>query len=185
MQPVGDAPAHGIHQGMIDGIYEEEEVLEAGVGGVVYKMDVEAAGFVEVMVDGRMEVVRSSRLVEARRSFVGVGLFALERMPSGCIVQEYTGRFVPTAEGDEIEAERDRAGFRGDYMVETETGIIDGSHVGGAARFANHSCVANCVLEEKNFLNSQKALLQYNENRRRPNVENICHILMLTSGHDT
>ena len=102
-----------------------------------------------LMDNGRM--VSTTKKVAVKECCNGLGLFALERIGKGEIVQEYTGESIPAEKVDEWERKRQADGKVGDYMVDVEGGVIDGSEDSGPARFANHSCSSNCLFEEKNY----------------------------------
>lgn len=80
-------------------------------------------------------IVRSSPIHAA-------GVFALERIPSGTRVIEYTGERMPHEAADELYKHRPYT-----YLF----GFGDGSHVidgYGIAMYVNHSCDPNCETEE-------------------------------------
>jgi uncharacterized protein len=77
-----------------------------------------------------------------KRSRIGRGLFAGEKIPSGCCVIEYTGR---PATKEQMKANT------GKYLFWTGRGtMIDGNIAGNKARFINHSCAPNCVIDIRN-----------------------------------
>jgi SET domain-containing protein len=80
-------------------------------------------------------IVRSSPIHAA-------GVFALERIPKGTRVIEYTGERMPHEAADELYKTRPYT-----YLF----GFGDGSHVidgYGLAMYVNHSCDPNCETEE-------------------------------------
>lgn len=77
-----------------------------------------------------------------KRSRIGRGLFAGEKIPAGCCVIEYTGR---PATKEQMKANT------GKYLFWTGRGtMIDGNIAGNKARFINHSCAPNCVIDIRN-----------------------------------
>lgn len=77
--------------------------------------------------------------LRVRRSRAGRGLFALQDIPSGACILEYTGRPV-----SEKEQRRDR----GKYLFwVSERQMIDGNIPSNRARYINHSCRPNCEAE--------------------------------------
>lgn len=71
-----------------------------------------------------------------RRSATGLGLFALERIPAGKRIIEYTG---PLVSNEEVERRRTGKYFFG---VNSKWSI-DGSPRTNTARYINHSCRPN------------------------------------------
>lgn len=70
-----------------------------------------------------------------RRSATGLGLFALELIPAGRRIIEYTGPLVPN---EEVEKRR------GKYFFGVNSKwAIDGSPRANTARYINHSCRPN------------------------------------------
>lgn len=71
-----------------------------------------------------------------RRSRAGLGLFALEPIPKGACVIEYTGRIL---------TDEEYAHTRSRYLFDVGKGkVLDGSPRTNKARYINHSCVPNC-----------------------------------------
>ena len=131
----------------MDGDYWDEEVIESEVDGVVYKMNIPE---MEVLEDGGVDVSSMAR-VEVKEGRHGLGLYALEFVEKGRIIREYSGELISEEEADRREMDRDAKGMKKDYMVNVEGAVIDATHVGGPARFANHSCDPNAVFELKSF----------------------------------
>src|SRR3989338_11327912 len=70
------------------------------------------------------------------RGVSGKGLFALEPIPKGVCLIEYTGKKVKKADHDRLE---------GRYMFWTgKNKMIDGNVKTNLARYINHSCRPNC-----------------------------------------
>jgi SET domain-containing protein len=77
-----------------------------------------------------------------KRSQIGRGLFAGEKIPRGACIVEYTGR--PATKAQMI-------ANKGKYLFWTGRGtMIDGNISGNKARFINHSCAPNCEIDIKN-----------------------------------
>jgi SET domain-containing protein len=73
-----------------------------------------------------------------KRARAGRGLFALESIPKGVCIIEYTGR---TLKGDEEFTSRSR------FLFEvTKKKTIDGWNKKNTARYINHSCRPNCEI---------------------------------------
>jgi SET domain-containing protein len=77
--------------------------------------------------------------VAVKRARTGRGLFALEPIPKGACIIEYTGPMVKDEEW------RDRHNL---YLFKvTEKKTINGRNKENIARFINHSCRPNCEIE--------------------------------------
>jgi len=77
-----------------------------------------------------------------KRSRIGRGLFAGEKIPKGSCVIEYIGRPATKKQIDEN---------KGKYLFWTSrTTMIDGNIAGNKARFINHSCAPNCEIDIRN-----------------------------------
>jgi SET domain-containing protein len=71
-----------------------------------------------------------------KRSAVGLGLFALQPIPRGKLVVEYTGELLPA-----------EAAYRqgGRYLFEVNSRwIVNGAGRQNISRYINHSCRPNC-----------------------------------------
>ncbi|MBP9757255.1 MAG: SET domain-containing protein [Candidatus Pacebacteria bacterium] len=80
--------------------------------------------------------------LQVRRSKTGGrGMFALESIPRGSCIIEYTGRPL-----SEKEQDKDGKYF---FWTSSKT-MIDGNIPSNKARFINHSCAPNCEVELKN-----------------------------------
>ncbi len=76
-----------------------------------------------------------------KRSRIGRGLFAGEKISRGSCIIEYIGRPATKAQ---IKADT------GKYLFWTGRGtMIDGNIAGNKARFINHSCTPNCEIDIK------------------------------------
>ncbi|MGH6735548.1 MAG: SET domain-containing protein [Methyloceanibacter sp.] len=74
-----------------------------------------------------------------KRACAGRGLFALERIPKGVCIVEYTGREI---------TEEEWLKSRSRYLFKvTEKKTIDGWDKSNLARYINHSCRPNCEIE--------------------------------------
>ena len=132
---------------MFDGAYCTEEVIAWGIGEEEVRMDVTET--YEMEDDGK--IVQSHKKVEIKECELGLGMFALEMIEVGDVVQEYTGNIVKEERLDSVEERYKQEGILANTMVAVEGGAVDGTRVGGAARYANHSCDSNTVLEEKEY----------------------------------
>src|SRR4029079_1686391 len=74
--------------------------------------------------------------LEVRRAMAGRGLFALEPIPKGACIIEYTGQLLTD---EQYNKSRSR------YLFDIgKDRVIDGWKGGSRARYINHSCVPNC-----------------------------------------
>ena len=77
------------------------------------------------------------------RSNTGLGLFATETIPKHELIVEYTGRLISNAKARELESTRANR-----YLFELNSRwTIDGSSRRNLARYCNHSCEPNCIIE--------------------------------------
>lgn len=74
-----------------------------------------------------------------RRARTGRGLFAVEYIPKGACIIEYTGRPLTIEE-----MAKDDGKY---YFWVSDFAMIDGNVKGNTARFINHSCAANCEVD--------------------------------------
>lgn len=71
-----------------------------------------------------------------RKAGNGFGIFALEEIPKGEYVLEYTGEIITDEEADRRESK---------YLIDAEDGwVIDGTGRENFARYINHRCKPNC-----------------------------------------
>jgi SET domain-containing protein len=78
---------------------------------------------------------KGNRNFAVKRTATGLGLFALQPIPRGKRIIEYTGRILSAEEADSS---------RGKYLFELdEKRAIDGSVRTNLARYINHSCRPN------------------------------------------
>jgi hypothetical protein len=71
-----------------------------------------------------------------RRSRAGLGLFAVDPIPKGACIIEYTGKLLTR---EEYQASNSR------YLFDIGPGkTLDGSPRSNRARYINHSCAPNC-----------------------------------------
>lgn len=89
--------------------------------------------------------------VKVKRSRAGLGLYALEDIPKGVCIIEYTGRELTKEEEETINSL---------YLFEvTKTKTIDGGARSNIARYINHSCRPNCeidIYKERVFVMSRR-----------------------------
>lgn len=76
-----------------------------------------------------------------RKARAGKGLFAVERIPKGAVIIEYTGKLL----SDE-EYNRSRSRYLFDIGKDR---VIDGWQGGSNARYINHSCLPNCEADNR------------------------------------
>ena len=84
------------------------------------------------------------RLITRSSDIHAAGCFALEDIPRGTLVLEYTGEVITKEEGD-----RRYEGRSFTYLFGLGNGdkVIDGHSM---AMFINHSCRPNCEIDERN-----------------------------------
>ncbi|KND51113.1 MAG: histone-lysine N-methyltransferase MLL3 [Parcubacteria bacterium C7867-003] len=89
--------------------------------------------------------------LRVRKSGTGKGLFAVERIPKGSCIIEYTGVLVPEDQVDKINSK---------YLFEiNKNKTINGNVPSNLARYINHSCKPNCESDgprDKVFISSIK-----------------------------
>jgi SET domain-containing protein len=91
-----------------------------------------------------------SEWAEVRGSRIhGRGMFAVQEIPKGTRIIEYTGERITKAEGWRRELRRQERAKRGGdgciYTFELNTKVdIDGRVLWNTARYINHSCSPNC-----------------------------------------
>ena len=82
------------------------------------------------------------RLITRSSDIHAAGCFALEDIPKGTVVLEYTGERITKEEGDR---RYDGRTFTYLFCVGDGKVVIDGH---GMAMFVNHSCQPNCEIDE-------------------------------------
>ena len=87
---------------------------------------------------------------------VGSGLFAGVEIPYRTVFLEYSGERISCTEAEIREKRYERDCVCGDYMYKFPDGseVVDATREGGLARFANHSCDANAMLDYRVLPNS-------------------------------
>jgi len=79
-------------------------------------------------------------IVDVKRSITGLGLFATRDIPKGVCVLEYIGNII----NDE-----DATKSKSRYLFEvSKNHNIDGSARSNKARYLNHACIPNCIVEK-------------------------------------
>ncbi|KAI9502799.1 hypothetical protein BX070DRAFT_225627 [Coemansia spiralis] len=87
------------------------------------------------------------RIIDAGRK--GYGMQALEDLDTGSFVMEYMGEVVTAAEFRKRARVYQSEGIQHHYFMSIGNGkIIDATRKGCIARFINHSCGPNCVLQK-------------------------------------
>jgi uncharacterized protein len=82
--------------------------------------------------------------LKPRRSSAGLGLFALDDIPKGRFLIEYTGKLMVDDEAQEI---------GGRYLFEIGNGkTVEGSTRANIARYINHACRPNCEIRTRGNL---------------------------------
>ena len=85
---------------------------------------------------------------ELRRSRIqGVGAFALQDIPKGTRLIEYTGEKITNAEADRRYDEESMRRHHTFLFVLNLRTVIDAAHGGNESMFINHSCEPNCEAE--------------------------------------
>jgi uncharacterized protein len=85
---------------------------------------------------------RSMRVIVRSSPIHAAGVFALERIPKGTRVLEYTGERIRHDEADNL---YDNRPYTYLFGVGDGTYVIDGY---GVSMYVNHSCAPNCETEE-------------------------------------
>ncbi|KAJ2627767.1 hypothetical protein GGF44_004647, partial [Coemansia sp. RSA 1694] len=89
----------------------------------------------------------SVRVINAGRK--GFGLQALEDLDTGRFVMEYMGEVVTTTEFRKRSRAYQAEGIQHHYFMSIgQNKVIDATRKGCVARFVNHSCGPNCVLQK-------------------------------------
>lgn len=103
---------------------------------------------------GRRYIVRRSKIH-------GRGVFALQDIPKGTRLMEYTGERISHDEADRrYAAVHENSPHTMLFAVDDET-VIDATIRGGSARFINHSCTPNCDAVEEDgriFIETMRAV---------------------------
>ena len=85
---------------------------------------------------------------ELRRSRIqGVGAFALQDIPKGTRLIEYTGEKITNAEADRRYDEEAMARHHTFLFVLNQRTVLDAANGGNESMFINHSCDPNCEVE--------------------------------------
>lgn len=112
--------------------------------------------FAEVCKAEYQDLINKSKRTyvgESINPFIGLALFAAERVQSGDLICLYLGNRIPWME---CEA-RTKGGENAEYFLDVTKGvIIDGAGVGHSGAMANHSCSPNAQLEH-GYLNGPGA----------------------------
>ena len=87
---------------------------------------------------------RRRRFVVRKSPIHGRGVFALQPIPKGTRLMEYTGeRISHEVADDRYGEEHEHSPHTMLFAVDDET-VIDATHHGSSARYINHSCTPNC-----------------------------------------
>lgn len=78
----------------------------------------------------------------------GVSLVADTPITAGELVAQYVGEVLSKRDYQERELTTQRYAKHTYGMAVSADEVIDARHVGGLARFANHSCSPNCIIEK-------------------------------------
>ncbi|MBM4167455.1 MAG: SET domain-containing protein [Ignavibacteria bacterium] len=93
--------------------------------------------------------------LQLKESFIhDLGCYAVENIPQGAFVIEYTGELISAEEALKREADKTRNGIYTFWI--SEEFAIDGYEQGNYSRYFNHSCLPNCEYEIK-----EKTILFY------------------------
>jgi len=78
--------------------------------------------------------------VLVKKAKTGLGIFANKDIPKGECVLEYVGKII---------SEEDAVKSRSKYLFEINSKLtIDGTDRANRARYINHGCIPNCVVEK-------------------------------------
>ena len=85
------------------------------------------------------------RLVVRESAIAGKGCFALEDIPKGTLLGEYTGPIISFEEADDIYGEDEDT-----YLFSLEGNMcIDATHIEHDMKYVNHCCEPNCEATEE------------------------------------
>src|ERR1051325_3019194 len=85
---------------------------------------------------------------ELRRSPIqGIGAFALQDIPKGTRIIEYTGEKISNAEADRRYEEDEMGRHHTFLFILNQRQVVDGAVGGNESIFINHSCDPNCETE--------------------------------------
>jgi len=88
---------------------------------------------------------RVKRLSFRKSTIHGWGLYADETIDADEMVIEYKGELISNKVCEVRERQYERSGIGSSYMFRVSRScIIDATHIGGRARYVNHSCEPNC-----------------------------------------
>jgi SET domain-containing protein len=89
---------------------------------------------------------------ELRRSPIhGLGAFAIQDIPKGTRLIEYTGERISNAEADRRAEEETKSGHHTFLFVLNSRTVLDATYGGNESMYINHSCDPNCeAVEEDN-----------------------------------
>lgn len=95
----------------------------------------------------RPEVVAALRV---RRSRIhGKGVYTTRKIRAGTRIIEYTGAYIPKKEAKELGPHNPADPYHTFYYLLENGDVIDAGKGGNDARWINHSCAPNCVMEEE------------------------------------
>jgi SET domain-containing protein len=93
---------------------------------------------------------RTGRRIQVRRSGVhGKGVFALQHIPAGATLIEYTGEVISWKEALRRHPHDPKDPNHTFYFHIDDGHVIDAKHGGNASRWINHSCEPNCEADEQ------------------------------------
>jgi uncharacterized protein len=105
---------------------------------------------------------RSPRRFVARKSGIhGRGVFALTDIPKAARLMEFLGERISNDEADERYGDLHATTAHTMLLAATDEVVIDTTHMGGSARWVNHSCVPNCEAIEEDgrvYIESRRAI---------------------------
>lgn len=85
---------------------------------------------------------------ELRRSRIqGLGAFALQDIPKGTRLIEYTGEKITNAEADRRYDDEGMGRHHTFLFILNQRTVIDAAHGGNESKYINHSCDPNCEAE--------------------------------------
>lgn len=86
------------------------------------------------------------KLIVKESTIAGKGCFALEDIPAGTLIGEYTGPIITFEEADDIYGEDEET-----YLFSLEGNkCIDATHHDCTMKYINHCCNPNCEADEEN-----------------------------------
>ena len=101
------------------------------------------------------------RFVARKSGIHGRGVFALTDIPKEARLMEFLGERISNEEADRRYGDLHATTAHTMLLAATDEVVIDTTHMGGSARWVNHSCVPNCEAIEDDgrvYIESRRAI---------------------------